>query len=846
MSGHSQVWDPYLTGLAVLCCLLSPHVVGADPLPTPQHWMGGRLMPAVAVPVDMADEKLTVELKWHRPTSRPTDGPEAFSEADVQVAYTLRADREVAVPIVFPVIGAARDVRFALDGAEMRTVDRTDIDLYSAYEKTWTRAIDELVGKDEGLAKFRAEARSEAAKSARPPAAGESSGMKPDAEHLNGRAFGRIFGRVDRRLAQLRLPWSGDMAWALTHYLLDDWDRLGLPSIPAPGADVRRRQLTAERALALAIDPKLPDPVALWTADAAGAAPLLYPVQPVTFISAKLNLKRGDNALTVHYRQRVSFANYKYKQTGDGRHPGPSHRQAGVFEFVLRTARFWRSFGDLTVTISLPPGTVYAEANLPGSTVKLDDPAPTVTCSARGLPEQNLAVTFADFQLIPGSEHSFTDDSGAPEAWKRMQLEALWDLAIPGDGFHGARPGADDRIVVAGGEKGATVVDAATGRVLKTLHVTGEVKRALILADRIVLGYSLRGKGYAKPSVAAACFDRRTYSPLWTRSIEGTGYQGYEPQPLAADGAIVLWANRGPALAVAPEDGKLLWQRTGSFRGVTLSTDGKVAYLSGNPAQESKQGGKPEGDARVLAVDVRTGKTLWDTPTGYESFVPALWGNRLLVPGVAARCKDPFVACLDHGSGKTVWRKPLADNTYGYNEVLAARVLENRLLLFTDGDVEARPADDPTRRLWHTPYGHQVFTPPRIIGDRAYVAATFTGLQEYNLTTGELTRQLTDTQASFTVDIVGDRAFTLDHTGLLTAWSLTDAGAPPPQMERELIGVPPADLADRLEGRKTTPPTAPVDTPGPRPGRKLLVGLGFGLAGVLVVAGFALYRRRGG
>ncbi len=810
-------------------------------------------MPATAVPVDMADEKLTVELKWLRPTSQATDGPAAFSEARVQVAYTLHADGGVDVPIVFPVIGPAQDVRFILNGAEVRTVNRTDIDLYTAYEKTWTRAIDEFVGQDEGLAKLRAEARSEAARSARPPAAtAQASRMKLDAERLDSGAFGRICGRVDRRLAQLRMPWSGAMAWALTHYLLDDWERLGLASIPAPEGDVRRRELGAERALALAIDPKLPDPVALWTADAAGAAPLGYPVQPATFISAKLDLKTGDNTFTVHYRQPVSFANYEYKQTGNGEDSGPSHKQASVFEFVLRTARFWRSFGDLTVTINLPPGTVYAEANLPGSTVELEEPGPTVTCTARGLPEQNLAVTFADFQLIPGSEHSFTDDSGAREAGKLMQLEALWDLAVPGDRFHGTRPAADDRIVVAGGENGATVVDAATGRVLKTLPVTGEVKRALILPDRIVLGYSLRGKGYAKPSVSAACFDRRTYSPLWTQSIEGTDYQGYEPQPLAADGAIVLWANRGPAFAVAPEDGKLLWQRTGCFRGVTLSADGKVAYLSGNLAKEHQESRRLEGDARVLAVDVRTGKTLWDTPTGYESLLPAVWGNRLLVPGLAARHKDPFVACLDRSSGKTVWRKPLADNTYGYNEVLAARVLGDRLLLFTDGDIEARRADDPTKRLWHTLYGHQTFTPPRIIGDRAYVAATFTGLQEYDLTTGELTRQLTDTRAAFAVDIVDDRAFTLDHTGLLTAWSLTSAGAPPPSVERELIGVPPADLADRLEGREVTPagtrtpPTAPADAPGPRPGGKLLAGLGFGLAGLLVVAVFAVYRRRGG
>mgnify|MGYP007068919146 CR=1 FL=1 len=111
---------------------------------------------------------------------------------------------------------------------------------------------------------------------------------------------------------------------------------------------------------------------------------------------------------------------------------------------------------------------------------------------------------------------------------------------------------------------------------------------------------------------------------------------------------------------------------------------------------------------------------------------------------------------------------------------------------------------------------------------------------------------LTDTQAAFTVDIVGDRAFTLEHTGLLTAWSLTDPGAPPPSVERELIGVPPADLADRLEGRAATAagtpplPTAPADAPGPRSGEKVLAGLGFGLAGLLVVGVFAVYRRRGG
>lgn len=380
--------------LTVLAWVFVYRPVPADPLPLSEHWMGGRLTPAEAVPVDMVEEKLVARLTRYQvpPDDAPAPAPYP-ARASVEITYLLRADEAISVPIVFPVTEEPESVVFALNGKPVRAKVVPDWAVYAAYEAEWLAAIETFIAADAVLTGLRDEAR-------------DLRDARPD-DHVNPwtrwRRTGssRLRERASRRLGELGIPDAETVAWALAHVLVDDWDlaATGPDALRLPTA--RQQELAATRYLALAFDPTLPDPRAIWAPAQTEMPGRREMERQMTFISATLPLHPGDNQFAVAYAQPVSFGKAACEA-----HTGVTgrecrHRQTGIFEFILRTARFWRSFGTLSATVHLPPGTVHAECSIPGATVSLTGAVPSVTCTATGVPDANLSVTFADCRVVP-------------------------------------------------------------------------------------------------------------------------------------------------------------------------------------------------------------------------------------------------------------------------------------------------------------------------------------------------------------------------------------------------------------------------------------------------------------
>lgn len=210
-------------------------------------------------------------------------------------------------------------------------------------------------------------------------------------------------------------------------------------------------------------------------------------------------------------------------------------------------------------------------------------------------------------------------------------------------------------------------------------------------------------------------------------------------------------------------------------------------------------------------------------------------GDRLVLTGTDKRYAEPFVACLDRSSGRTLWKKPLGEHGPRYNAVFATRVQGNRLLVFHDGGIDAYDLEHPPARTWQASFKYQLYTRPAMAEQFAYAPGRLGGLQKFDLQTGRMVQELKCSRADCAATLAGDQLFTLEFSGLLTAWSLAGkASVVTPAAGRwSWPGVPPEDLADKSED-------------GSAAGQTLLSrGLRVGLIAAAVLIVLLAIRRRG-
>ncbi|MBM4184205.1 MAG: PQQ-dependent dehydrogenase, methanol/ethanol family [Gemmatimonadetes bacterium] len=145
--------------------------------------------------------------------------------------------------------------------------------------------------------------------------------------------------------------------------------------------------------------------------------------------------------------------------------------------------------------------------------------------------------------------------------------------------------------------------------------------------------------------------------PVWTLSTGVTG--GHEAAPIVNDGVMFVTTPRNQVLAVDARSGDLLWRYAHEL------PQGLVAYHDTNRGV-ALWGDKVYTatlDARVVALDARTGNVAWSTSVednarGYYMTLAPLAADGKIMVGVSGGELGirGFVVALDAETGREVWR----------------------------------------------------------------------------------------------------------------------------------------------------------------------------------------------
>jgi len=188
------------------------------------------------------------------------------------------------------------------------------------------------------------------------------------------------------------------------------------------------------------------------------------------------------------------------------------------------------------------------------------------------------------------------------------------------------------------------------------------------------LGQGLAGPAIAKGRVLVfhrvddeevlEALDAASGKPLWkaafpTRYVSTiSSDNGPRCVPTVDDGRVFAFGAGGDLHCVALDDGKKLWSRTlnrdygtiESYFGAgssPLAIDGKLLVNVGGHRQ----------DAGIVALDPKTGRTLWkstDEQASYSSPVPAIFGGKLRVVFITRY----HLLAVDPADGSVVFRVP--------------------------------------------------------------------------------------------------------------------------------------------------------------------------------------------
>jgi alcohol dehydrogenase (cytochrome c) len=142
---------------------------------------------------------------------------------------------------------------------------------------------------------------------------------------------------------------------------------------------------------------------------------------------------------------------------------------------------------------------------------------------------------------------------------------------------------------------------------------------------------------------------------IWPMHEGGTS----EPAPLAHDGTIYLANTGGIVQALDGRDGQLLWEHA---VGAEIAPRGLALYGNMLIFQSAPRWAINAQDARLIALDARTGETLWDVqmPDVYASNSGPIIANGLIIQGMGTCAtyedKKCFISAYDPATGQQRWR----------------------------------------------------------------------------------------------------------------------------------------------------------------------------------------------
>jgi outer membrane protein assembly factor BamB len=219
-------------------------------------------------------------------------------------------------------------------------------------------------------------------------------------------------------------------------------------------------------------------------------------------------------------------------------------------------------------------------------------------------------------------------------ALDRADGARLWEAAVGGGTDPGESPAVDGRDLVLG--SGARL-HVETGRRASAVDVPGLAAAGVAVADHVVVCAVNRDEG----AVVSATRDGEV---RWRRDV-GPVYAA----PAVADGSVYAVDRSGSVVSLAAADGAVEW-RAPVPQGVydpPAVADGRVHVAAGN-------------GARASALDAATGDRLWTRRTGPSMGSPAVYGDRVLLPGA-----NTGVHAVDAATGEPLrhWSAPAVGST---------------------------------------------------------------------------------------------------------------------------------------------------------------------------------------
>ncbi|HUW57247.1 MAG TPA: PQQ-binding-like beta-propeller repeat protein, partial [Planctomycetota bacterium] len=308
-------------------------------------------------------------------------------------------------------------------------------------------------------------------------------------------------------------------------------------------------------------------------------------------------------------------------------------------------------------------------------------------------------LPYAPFHPVYGGGRVFIHDDRGVMAFRVGAISPDWvvgEMGEPGEAQRGrvvingvvhVQPGG--RGYACAYENGvvyASLHDAPGGREVWAVSEKGTILWR-ITADREDFGWLADTSELSDPVV----FDGRLYFCAWQSDQYGRGCSlvcvdaadgrlnwqrficsgpiaryyrsGRTPQlpavtlPAAADGHVVVCSNVGGIAALDARTGELQWgfayEQTGTqFTAQAFARDKLPTYVPGSSATPLVHQGvvyvAPADAARFYALDLDTGRRLWDTPRGDHDRIVGLIDDRLIVSGRK-------VAALDATTGGALW-----------------------------------------------------------------------------------------------------------------------------------------------------------------------------------------------
>lgn len=184
------------------------------------------------------------------------------------------------------------------------------------------------------------------------------------------------------------------------------------------------------------------------------------------------------------------------------------------------------------------------------------------------------------------------------------------------------------------------------------------------------------------------CFDTVSGKLLWQKEIPGTPEStakvpevledtGFAAPSPTTDGRRVYASFANGDVGALDFEGNLVWSRS---LGIPENTYGYATSLVVQDARllvQFDQASANDGKSRLFALDVLTGKTLWEV----KREVPNSWATPLVVETADGQSQiittaDPWVIAYDVADGREIWRVKCLSGDQGISPVIADGLLQ--------------------------------------------------------------------------------------------------------------------------------------------------------------------------